>query len=321
MIMYTDIKVGFSCNNQCIHCVIEPIKRGLQNEGSNIDEDTVTIKHYIDEAVSMGSKGIVLTGGEVTLRPDFTELIEYAQKKGMFVTVQTNARMLQEKEKLKFLYRSDPVQFVVAIHGAEAEIHDRITRRPGSYQQTIKAIRNLVDCSHAKVIGKIVISNVNLCHLDSTLRLLNSLDVVDIVLAFPHAEEFPEDVFIQVVPKYLALRPQLDRVLDTVHNLRMSIVLETIPYCIFPDRPEFWLCSQDIKYCLSHGKDDTFIRTPGEPTVKHWDITRPEIKKKGAQCQQCLLDHICEGPWHEYIDHFGTEEFTPFTDPKILKYF
>jgi MoaA/NifB/PqqE/SkfB family radical SAM enzyme len=319
--MYTDIKVGFSCNNQCIHCVIEPIKRGLQSEGSNIDEDTLTIKHYIDEAVSMGSRGIVLTGGEVTLRPDFVELIEYAQNKALMVTVQTNGRMLRKKEKLKFLHRSDPVQFVVAIHGFEAEIHDRITRRPGSFQQTIEAIRNLLDCEHAKVVGKIVISNVNLGHLDGTLRLLYRLGVMDIVLAFPHAEEFPEDVFTQVVPKYLALQPKLDRMLGTVQDLFMNITLETIPYCIFPNKPEFWLCSQDIEYCLNHGKDNTFIRTPGDPTMKHWDVTRPEIKKKGPQCQKCLLDRICEGPWYEYIDHFGTEEFTPFTDTRILEYF
>ena len=76
--MYTDIKTGFTCNNSCIHCVIAPIRDDLQNNQKELDSPTDEVKRFIDEAVARGSDTVVLTGGEVTIRKDFSEIVEYA---------------------------------------------------------------------------------------------------------------------------------------------------------------------------------------------------------------------------------------------------
>ena len=36
-------------------------------------------------------------------------------------------------------------------------------------------------------------------------------------------------------------------------------------------------------------------------------------KTKGPQCKNCLYFSICEGPWREYPEIFGWDEFKPVT--------
>jgi hypothetical protein len=141
------------------------------------------------------------------------------------------------------------------------------------------------------------------------------------VIAFPHAEEFPVKVFNNVVPRYRELTPIINKIFGVALELEMKITLETVPYCIYKESAAFWTCNQDIQYSMHRGEDKTFIRSPSNSEINHWDITRPLIKRKGAKCGECLLDKVCEGPWHEYIDAFGDEEFIPLTDPDIVNFF
>ena len=319
--MYTDIKVGYSCNNQCVHCVIEPIKNSLRQDQLGLDSDTSTVKQFIDEAIENGSTGIVLTGGGITIRSDFSELVNYAQERDLNVTVQTNARILRDKEKIDFLKDGQKIQFVVAVHGSEKHIHDVITRIPNSFSQTMAAIDNLLEHQNIRIVAKVVISKINIENLLDTMKMLSQKKINDVVLAFPHAEDFPLDVFESVVPRYNELAPYLEKALTFVEKKNINITLETIPYCVLNDRPEFWKYSQDIHYCGDQNLESAFIRSTGDSELKKWNVLRPNIKSKGAICSACLLEKICEGPWKEYIDYFGESELIAIDNPDAINYF
>jgi len=36
-----------------------------------------------------------------------------------------------------------------------------------------------------------------------------------------------------------------------------------------------------------------------------------EGKAKFPQCRECRYDNMCEGPWKEYPERFGSSEFIP----------
>ena len=92
--MLCDIKVGLSCNNACVHCIMEPVKKAQQRSGNGLDADTASVKELITSAAERGFSHITLTGGEVTVRPDFPELVLFALAQGLTVVVQTNGRQL-----------------------------------------------------------------------------------------------------------------------------------------------------------------------------------------------------------------------------------
>ena len=70
-----DLKVGYSCNNRCKHCVIEDSKDKLVSQNTTVDLSTDECLKQIEFAFEKGAQYIVLTGGEVTIRKDFKMLI------------------------------------------------------------------------------------------------------------------------------------------------------------------------------------------------------------------------------------------------------
>ncbi len=319
--MHTDIKVGLSCNNKCIHCIMQPIKSRAEADNIFIDAPLAEILSLLDQAHRNGFKSITLTGGEITLRDDLTDMVLHANTLGLQITIQTNGRLLS-KINLQPLHQiAASINFVIALHGASAIIHDTITREKGSFTETVQGIESVLS-QNFKVIGKIVLSCVNLSDVPGTLKLLTRLGVKEVLISFPHAEDFAEETFKQVVPRYSELRPILDGIYEHADISSMRIDLETIPYCQITDVKR-WRHSSDLSTRLQelNSSGDSIIKMPMINETINWTLTRKEIKAKNDSCKYCLLDHLCEGVWAEYAERFGTSELVPITDDSVIENF
>jgi len=315
--MFTDIKVGYSCNNRCVHCVVEPSRRDRERDAKRLDSSTEEVLAFIDEAKSRGSRSIVLTGGEVTIRKDFSQLVAHACGLGLEIAVQTNGRRLEALAQTGGL-NGMRAAFTVAVHGPDAVIHDSITREPGSFDETIRGIRALRRHPTLVVTGKLVISKRNQQKLRATLEMLAELGLRHFNIAFPHAERFAPEEFSAVVPRYRELRDELDRCAQFLSSAGCSGEFETIPYCVTPSSPEVWKRSADAILIADGRENPGFIRAAGDDRLHDWEAERKQIKHKGARCAQCLFDKACEGPWTEYVETYGDDELQPLCDPAII---
>lgn len=321
--MLCDIKVGLSCNNACVHCIMEPVKKAQQRSGNGLDADTASVQGLIASAAERGFSHITLTGGEVTVRPDFPDLVLFALAQGLTVVIQTNGRQLARPSRRAFLRQVNPdrVQFVIALHGPDEAIHDAVTRRPGSFQQTMRGIESLRQ-NGFRVCGKLVISRINLDGIVATLRLLKRLDIGECVVAFPHAEDFSSQVFHRVVPRYEAVAAVIQAILTADPAIFPSeISYETIPYCVVRD-VRFWRSSLDLVFLRERLRgSETLIEMSMTGDTIDWSAARGQIKTKPTACRACLLDPLCEGPWLEYVAHFGEGEFQSVTDRALVNQF
>jgi len=78
----------------------------------------------------------------------------------------------------------------------------------------------------------------------------------------------------------------------------------------------------DIEFTLARlRRAGTNIRMAMDDSLIDWSAIRPTIKTKPPECDQCLMDRLCEGPWSEYVDHFGTGEFNPIIDQEQVETF
>jgi radical SAM protein with 4Fe4S-binding SPASM domain len=76
------------------------------------------------------------------MRMDFFDILRYARKLMFNVKVKTNAFMIREKEA--DLFRELGVQAIqISIYSHRAEVHDGITKLPGSLKRSVAAIRLL----------------------------------------------------------------------------------------------------------------------------------------------------------------------------------
>ncbi len=126
--------VTYRCNERCGHCYLDHDDHG--------EMTTAEIKGILEQLAAAGTFFLTFSGGEVFLRRDFLELVAYARKLLFNVKVKTNAVMIREREAQE-LRRLGVEQVQISVYSHRAEVHDGITRLPGSLTKSVRAIRFL----------------------------------------------------------------------------------------------------------------------------------------------------------------------------------
>lgn len=128
------VEVCHTCNEKCIHCCLpEHDSKGLT---------LLQYEKLFDQMVEAGTLFVILTGGEPFTRNDFLDIIRSARAHHLSVTIFTNGTLLTKKIilELKKLF----VQEVhISLYSAIPEIHDEITKKTGSFQKSLRAIKRL----------------------------------------------------------------------------------------------------------------------------------------------------------------------------------
>lgn len=128
------IEIADRCNEVCVHC--------YQVQGQKGEMTTEQLHRVMDELASMGVLFLTLSGGEPTLRPDFLDLVAYARKLRFAVRVFTNG--LTMTEELARSLSELAVQWVeISLYSHRPEVHDWITRVPGSWAKSSEGVRRL----------------------------------------------------------------------------------------------------------------------------------------------------------------------------------
>jgi AdoMet-dependent heme synthase len=145
------LDLTYRCNERCVHCYLDHDDHG--------EMTTAEIKHLLKEMADAGVFILTLSGGEIFMRKDFFELLEYARRELTFcVKLKTNAVMIREREAARI--RDLGVQSIqISIYSHRPEVHDAITLVPGSLKRSLDAIRFL------KSQGlRVVMANVLMTH-------------------------------------------------------------------------------------------------------------------------------------------------------------
>jgi len=298
----TDIKLGYACNNDCIHCVVSDFKDILLRKGSS---ENLTTEQYIEEMTESRDKGaelIVFTGGEPTIRQDLIPLLIKAREMGYKIQIQTNGRRFNDRGFAEKVAACGIDTYCIALHAHTAEVHDSITRRKGSFKETSEGIKNLMDL-HQNVIGKFVISKYNVTFLKETARLFVELGMTRVSVTFPHGCGNARKYFLDVVPRYDDLAPSLYQTLQYLEERDIIIDTEAIPFCLMTGFERY---VQDLTYSP---EDRIELKQLGVDKTIDWNLERKNIKKKFANCRCCRYDSLCEGPWKEYPENYGESEF------------
>jgi radical SAM protein with 4Fe4S-binding SPASM domain len=125
-----DLEVTARCNNDCRHCYIN-LPAG-DTEARRKELSLAEIGDIADQAVALGALWCLITGGEPLLRHDFADIYLALRRKGLLVSVFTNACLVREEQVA--LFRQYPPRDVeVTVYGVTEETYERVTRRPGSY--------------------------------------------------------------------------------------------------------------------------------------------------------------------------------------------
>jgi radical SAM protein with 4Fe4S-binding SPASM domain len=290
-----DVKVGYSCNNLCRHCV-----QGNKRRESP-DKDTPTVKKILSDSFAEGLKEVVFTGGEPTIRKDLPELVRFAKDLGFEnIQIQTNGRMFASKSFTETMVDAGMTQLSPALNGHTEEIHDYLSRVPGSWRQTVSGMINVSEYD-VSIVTNSVVSKPNYRFLANLAEVLVKLGVSQYQLAFPHPAGRSYQNFDSIVPYKSLAVPFIHRGLDVGLDAGIPVMTEALPYCHMDgyERQVGELFSPSgTVYDLTMQRD-----------FKKWRVTMG--KWKGEKCRDCCFFRICEGPWKEYVEKRGDSEFIP----------
>ena len=288
-----DIKTGFICNNNCRFCVQADNKYRGNRSFEEIKKDLIDSRKRCD--------GVVFTGGEVTIRKDFFDLVKLAKKLGYkIIQIQTNGRMFSSLDFCKKTIKSGATEFSPAIHGYCKEQHDYLTRAPGSFDQTVKGIKNLKSLGE-DVLTNTVVVKPNYRDLPKIAKFLVEVDVDQFQFAFVHPMGNAWKNFDSMIPSISLAAPYIHKGLQIGIDAGKKVMAEAMPYCLMQGYEDY-VAEKIIPETEVRGKQS-------QNTNSFTEQRQEEGKKKFSQCMECRYNLICEGPWKEYPEKKGDKEF------------
>jgi MoaA/NifB/PqqE/SkfB family radical SAM enzyme len=281
---YVVISVWFGCNNDCTTCMLSGMREQLPPIGfENFKRVLLNIRR------GGRYKNLILSGAEVTTLDDLDRYIRFAASLGWFdkIQIQTNGRRLSDKGYLRRLIDQGVNEFFVSIYGTE-DVHDAITRKKGSYRETMQGIRNL-ECFEVNVISNTVLSKANFYDIPRLMAFLSKERISEVHLwnFFPMERSDTGDLVVSV-KDFLGLLPEL---LAIIRPEGKPLVLKSFPECLEIEEPAVF--------------DNYFPRT----------VLPDRFWKRFAECGfgTCIYRDRCKslscwGLSRAYIDKYGDEK-------------
>lgn len=123
------------CNLRCLYCYTDA---GVKKP------DEMTMEEYrsvIDQAIDLGATRIGIAGaGEPLIDPNFYKILEYTQKKGLYMILYTNATKIT-KELAKELFHQN-ITIVATMNSLKREVQNRLC---GGYSWVYDKMREGLD--------------------------------------------------------------------------------------------------------------------------------------------------------------------------------
>jgi radical SAM protein with 4Fe4S-binding SPASM domain len=319
----SEVAITYRCNLKCsfcyagCNCTANPV--GDDREMSVLEIQEVLRKIYQEARVP----SVSFTGGEATLRPELPSLVEYAHQLGMRVNLITNGmRMTRELAKALADAGLDSAQ--VSLEGVTAEVHEKVTMIPGSFEKCLSAVENLVE---AKVLvhtnTTINQDNLGECALmPYFVKDRLGRDKFSMNLVIPTGSAALNE---RLVVPYSKLGPHLERIVQESRRLGVEFMwYSPTPMCMFNpilhglgnkgcsacDGLISVGANGDVIPCASY---DEGVGNLLEMDAKElWEGQRAkDFRNKflaHPECRSCENFHICHGACPLYWRQMGFDE-------------
>lgn len=174
-----DLYVTKRCNLNCIYCFADAeyiSKQSVNGQGKEMSLDM--INNVIDQIAELGIKKTIVTGGEITLRKDLTEIIRRLRNYGIEVILPTNAYLMND-QLAKELKKLGIKKVQTKLDAAKPETQDKLSRVKGSYTRLINGIKTLKKYSFE--ISTVAVATAwNIYEIPEVIKICADLDIEEV---------------------------------------------------------------------------------------------------------------------------------------------
>ena len=281
------VRVNFHCNQACRFCFVSthlpPAEEGA-------------IEAAIAEIGAL-SGVLSLSGGEPTLNPRLADYARLGKRLGArFIELQTNAVRLAEPGMARGLAEAGVDLAFVSLHASRADLSDRITEAPGTFEKTVRGI-DAIALSGMDVRLNFVFCEANRSDFPAYIEMVARRwpgAPVTVSHVAASTDVVPHDA--SLIPRYTDVMPFLAEGVRLAKSLGVTLTgfesMCGVPLCQVPD---------DVT---------PFFELAEAPP------DGGEFVKADA-CGRCSLDRRCFGVRRGYAELHGTSELQPVQNPRL----
>lgn len=133
-------ELTYGCNEMCLHCYNPGSSREecIAKKVASDEMKLIDYKSVLDQLEAMGVPKILFTGGDPFMKKDFIEILRYAHRKKFAISIYTNGQaMFNHQQYYDDVLNCYPHTIGLSLYSVEPEVHEKITRVPGSCKKTM----------------------------------------------------------------------------------------------------------------------------------------------------------------------------------------
>jgi len=191
-----------ACNLHCIGC-------GRVIEYKDYINRRLTVEQSLAAVHASGAPIVSISGGEPLLHEQIGEITRVILEEKRFIYLCTNGLLLEEK--LDLFKPSPYLSFVVHMDGTK-EIHDMVTRHPGTYDQGMRSIREAIARGFRVNTNTTMFHGSNVEDVHKLFSILTGMGVEGLMVSPGYAYEDVSDreLFLQRQESIKVFRQILD---------------------------------------------------------------------------------------------------------------
>ncbi len=161
------------CNLSCKMCLVRIDNKRMAELGGRerTAEEWIRMAQEVKEA---GTIGLLLTGGEPMLRPDFIQIYKAIAQMGFMLTLYTNATLVTE-EIMEVLTEFPPHNIGITAYGASSKTYEKVCGNANAYNRMLEGVEQLKRLPSKLSIRTTIIKD-NLEDIDEISEWAYSLD-------------------------------------------------------------------------------------------------------------------------------------------------
>lgn len=283
------------CNNNCLHCLTLKKSQGKNRTFAHaVDGIRKNRRHF--SKISIG-------GGEPTLWSDLEGLIRYCKALRFRVQLHSNCRKMSDEVFASRMAKVGIDGITVPLHAHTSTMHDAITRRKGSFAETLKGIDNLWNHGFKNIHVMVVVHKLNYRTLAEIAAFLCKKPIKTISFEATVLTGNAVKNFDLIAVKMSRVAPYLEDAFELLSRKNVEVFSSSFPFCVIDRR--YWRFLLNMRY--------SYVVTNLSESRGNNSRYRCQDCGTGLAdvCTLCKVKLFCPGTWHTYYRFFGEKECKP----------
>jgi hypothetical protein len=311
----------WECNENCLFCAKGKAPAGAKPRFSPKEAEAL-----LRQKRKEGCEAVSLDGGEPALLSYLPRLIGAAARLGYKeIELLTNGTVLADPKKVAAIKRAlapckDKVRFgaCVSLHSHRREISESLTRSAGTFDRTVRGIRNLIAAGAYTTIYHLITAPTYRslpAFADFAIRKFPGAGGVTFSYIYPVSHNLEH---MSIYPRLSKVGPYLSRAVAKLRGKGLEVSLSNcglIPVCLMGGCETLFTGSA----LGSDPASETRDTSKAETLPFFTELFNRQNKTKPPACAACALTPVCGGIWNFYYERFGAGELKPYTKKTLAR--